>query len=402
MARHGRHELTNLVLTRAQVDELVERMLKSSGRRIDLSQPFVDAMLPEGHRLGCGGCGSRQRARLLTVPGCVGSGTVPLPATIPGMEPWMLDPEAAWWATLRRADEHLIVVADLFHDFQATEPYTLTPEDTDNPDEVAYRLRVHREAPAELMTVVADVLHNLGSALDSLAFGLAVRSVDRELTGRRRREQHSSPSAAAHTYGEFFGDGKRPDKWQRMRGDLYGPRARKALRAGQPFYSAEQAVVVDGRRTPSALRRQPRLVGTSATPAPEQHRQAPAAACAACGVAGLVLLRQRRRRQHPVSVGPDATRERHDPVLLDRAEGELPVGGAFGGPPGGVGAGGALPAFGVAVAGHEPFVAVVGDPDLDPRHGASREARKWRCPHSVRKRCPERRRTSAKVGGNSM
>lgn len=51
VARNGRHELTNLVLTRAQVQELVERMLKSSGRRIDLSQPFVDAMLPEGHRL---------------------------------------------------------------------------------------------------------------------------------------------------------------------------------------------------------------------------------------------------------------------------------------------------------------------------------------------------------------
>ncbi|GAB2446072.1 ATPase, T2SS/T4P/T4SS family [Nocardioides hungaricus] len=51
IARHGRHELTNLVLTSAQVQELVERMLKSSGRRIDLSRPFVDAMLPEGHRL---------------------------------------------------------------------------------------------------------------------------------------------------------------------------------------------------------------------------------------------------------------------------------------------------------------------------------------------------------------
>src|SRR4051812_5392741 len=51
VARHGRHELTNLVLTSAQVQELVERMLKSSGRRIDLSQPFVDAMLPDGHRL---------------------------------------------------------------------------------------------------------------------------------------------------------------------------------------------------------------------------------------------------------------------------------------------------------------------------------------------------------------
>jgi pilus assembly protein CpaF len=51
VARRGRHELTNLMLSAAQVTELVERMLKSSGRRLDLSQPFVDAMLPEGHRL---------------------------------------------------------------------------------------------------------------------------------------------------------------------------------------------------------------------------------------------------------------------------------------------------------------------------------------------------------------
>lgn len=51
IARRGRHELTNLVLTEAQVTELVERMLKSTGRRIDLSRPFVDAMLPAGHRL---------------------------------------------------------------------------------------------------------------------------------------------------------------------------------------------------------------------------------------------------------------------------------------------------------------------------------------------------------------
>jgi pilus assembly protein CpaF len=51
VARRGRHELTNLMLTRAQVQELVERMLKSSGRRVDVSRPFVDAVLPEGHRL---------------------------------------------------------------------------------------------------------------------------------------------------------------------------------------------------------------------------------------------------------------------------------------------------------------------------------------------------------------
>ena len=51
IARNGRHELSNVILTRAEVQELVERMLKSSGRRIDLSQPFVDAVLPQGHRL---------------------------------------------------------------------------------------------------------------------------------------------------------------------------------------------------------------------------------------------------------------------------------------------------------------------------------------------------------------
>ncbi len=41
IARNGRDELTNVILTRGEVPELVERILKSSGRRIALSQPFV-------------------------------------------------------------------------------------------------------------------------------------------------------------------------------------------------------------------------------------------------------------------------------------------------------------------------------------------------------------------------
>lgn len=51
VARHGRSELTTTVLTEAQVRDLVERMLKNSGRRLDLSSPFVDAVLPDGSRL---------------------------------------------------------------------------------------------------------------------------------------------------------------------------------------------------------------------------------------------------------------------------------------------------------------------------------------------------------------
>lgn len=51
VARNGVPELTNTVLTEAGVRDLVERMLQSTGRRVDLSSPFVDASLPDGSRL---------------------------------------------------------------------------------------------------------------------------------------------------------------------------------------------------------------------------------------------------------------------------------------------------------------------------------------------------------------
>ncbi len=51
VARAGVPELTTTILTAEQVRDLVERMLKSSGRRLDLSSPFVDAVLPGGERL---------------------------------------------------------------------------------------------------------------------------------------------------------------------------------------------------------------------------------------------------------------------------------------------------------------------------------------------------------------
>jgi pilus assembly protein CpaF len=51
VARRGRSELTTVILTSDQVADLVERMLRLSGRRLDLSTPFVDAQLPDGSRL---------------------------------------------------------------------------------------------------------------------------------------------------------------------------------------------------------------------------------------------------------------------------------------------------------------------------------------------------------------
>ncbi|WP_345040959.1 CpaF family protein [Georgenia daeguensis] len=51
VARSGRSELTTTILDDAQVRDLVERMLRVSGRRLDLSTPFVDASLATGERV---------------------------------------------------------------------------------------------------------------------------------------------------------------------------------------------------------------------------------------------------------------------------------------------------------------------------------------------------------------
>lgn len=64
VARNGVAELTTTVLTGDEVRDLVEKMLKSSGRRIDLSSPFVDATLPDLSVIKLRwGCSDRCRAQ---------------------------------------------------------------------------------------------------------------------------------------------------------------------------------------------------------------------------------------------------------------------------------------------------------------------------------------------------
>ena len=44
VAKRGRSELTTIVAP-GELADLVERVLRTSGRRIDMGRPFVDAML---------------------------------------------------------------------------------------------------------------------------------------------------------------------------------------------------------------------------------------------------------------------------------------------------------------------------------------------------------------------
>ena len=51
IAKNGNSSLTNLVLNESDVHQLLERLLIWGGRRLDVSNPFVDARLPDGSRL---------------------------------------------------------------------------------------------------------------------------------------------------------------------------------------------------------------------------------------------------------------------------------------------------------------------------------------------------------------
>lgn len=164
------------------------------------------------------------------------------------IEPWMLDDDAAWWAKLRRANQHRETLAELVAGFRAGDPYTLTPERTERADEVAYRLRILREAPADISTVTGDGLHNLRSALDSLAYELAVHSTGRDLTVPEQAVTGFPCVQNPRQYDRFFGvdvDGdSEADEARLMRGSIYTDRARKAMRVAQPFFWAEMGTDV--------------------------------------------------------------------------------------------------------------------------------------------------------------
>src|SRR5216684_2750625 len=59
------------------------------------------------------------------------------------------DPEAPWWAKLRRAQAHISEVRQRAGALQAAEPWSVQHEPAD-PDGWAYRFRVQKPIPADL------------------------------------------------------------------------------------------------------------------------------------------------------------------------------------------------------------------------------------------------------------
>jgi hypothetical protein len=154
-----------------------------------------------------------------------------------------LDRTSAWWAKADRAHNHLRSLDQLVAKFRASEPYTVGPRPTDIPGRTEYRLHIHKPMPPEISTTIGDILHNLRSALDSLAHEIALRGLDRPLTAKEERAcvfpVRDTPEQFEQFFNEVFGRERIP-----IRAALYGAQARAAFRSVQPFRIHEEAILL--------------------------------------------------------------------------------------------------------------------------------------------------------------
>jgi hypothetical protein len=146
------------------------------------------------------------------------------------------DEGSSWWAKANRAQEHLRSLRQQVDDYRESEAVTVVPEPTGVPDRVAYRLRKHRPVPVAISTTIGDVLHNLRSALDNLAYEVARRSLGRAMNESQERACEFPVCATPKAFDRFFESKSKPE-----RAVVYGQTARAALRLVQPFVRAEQA-----------------------------------------------------------------------------------------------------------------------------------------------------------------
>jgi len=156
-------------------------------------------------------------------------------------DPSWLDRSSAWWAKADRAHYHLRALDKLASEFRASEPCTVVAEQTDSPGRTAYRLHIHNPMPVEISTTVGDILHNLRSALDSLAYEIARRGLDRPMRPKEERACVFPIFDTPERFDQFF-DEESTDKFTKLRCSLYGPQARTAIRSAQPFSIHEEAI----------------------------------------------------------------------------------------------------------------------------------------------------------------
>src|SRR5579862_8621276 len=105
---------------------------------------------------------------------------------------------------LWRAGFHVETLNAAIERFRQAETYSLTNEDDPKTDERVWYLKVGEQPPETWAPVIGDLLHNLHSALDHLAWQLAVR----------RNYGHDLPPGTRATFPIFKNKGR---FWKRNR-----------------------------------------------------------------------------------------------------------------------------------------------------------------------------------------
>jgi hypothetical protein len=145
------------------------------------------------------------------------------------MEGRWRDPEAPWWAKLRRAQAHISEVQERVSALQEMQPWSIQREPT-GPDGWAYRFKVHRPIPADLSAAVGDAVANMCAALDYVAYELACHHVGTMSDSEEAVTAFPICKDRA-TFDQFFTAGKKGS----LRAKLYGDDERRALQCVQPF-----------------------------------------------------------------------------------------------------------------------------------------------------------------------
>jgi hypothetical protein len=145
------------------------------------------------------------------------------------MDQRWIDPEAPWWAKLRRARVHINEVEDRVDALQSAGRWSIQREPA-GADGWAYRFRLPQAIPADLSAVVADAVGNMRSALDNIAYELALHYVG-EMNNDQKTATEFPICRTEAGFRRFFKEGKRGP----VRDGLYGDLERRALMCVQPF-----------------------------------------------------------------------------------------------------------------------------------------------------------------------
>ncbi|GAB3546936.1 hypothetical protein GCM10027444_10520 [Actinopolyspora lacussalsi] len=141
--------------------------------------------------------------------------------------------DSPWWAKMRRASRHIEEVRKLVDDMESGSYWWIEEEEGRHENESAYRLRLKESVPAELATAVGDAVHNMRSALDSVAYELARKYKGGTLDNSMERAAVFPICEEPESFDRFFA--KSPRK------NMYGPQEKLALRSVQPFSLIEEA-----------------------------------------------------------------------------------------------------------------------------------------------------------------